>query len=55
VFAWGFGILAILIISRIILKLEKLLLHKKNNFAEIFKNLSKYRFENNFLTIKIIT
>jgi len=40
VFAWGFGILAILIISRIILKLEKLLLHKKNNFAEIFKNLS---------------
>jgi len=32
-----------------------LTLHGKNGFAEIFENLTKYRFENNFVwTIKIL-
>jgi len=35
------------------LKLPKM--HGKNGFAEVFKNLARYRFENNFVcTIKII-
>jgi len=35
------------------LKISKyvhILIHGKNNFAEIFKNLARYRSENNFLS-----
>jgi len=34
---------------------KKIHIHRKNNFVEIFKNLARYKFENNFVwIIKII-
>jgi len=35
-----------------VLGTRMLFLHDKNDFAEIYKNLARYRFENNFVNIK---
>jgi len=35
----------------LILNILYFTVHGKNNFVEIFKNLAKYRFENNFIEL----
>jgi len=36
-------------IAKIALRLRNRFLHRKNDFSEIFKNLARYKFENNFV------